>query len=136
MKDYDKIKELYNTSFPKQEKMSKFLIWLMSFFGILKKTAYYDGNVFSGFVYVIEKKRLLYVLYLAVNNEIRGRGYGSQIINSVIEKYKDKTVFLIEEAKDKNADNLLQREKRISFYEKMEFMKQIVSPKIMALDMR
>ena len=57
-------------------------------------TAYYDGEDFIGFTIVYPRKQFNWFWYFAVCEEIRGKGYGQQILTQLIEKYKGKTCVL------------------------------------------
>lgn len=118
MKDYKKIVSIYKTSFPKVE---QFPIWILRMLSHLKNVnafAFYDENELCGFSYFLVNDETVFILYLAVNSEIRSKGYGSQILSWIKNKYKDKTIFLDVEKVDKCADNYNQRVNRIKFYEK------------------
>lgn len=118
MKDYKKIVSIYKTSFPKVE---QFPIWILRMLSHLKNVnsfAFYDEEKLCGFSYFLVNDETIFILYLAVNSEIRSKGYGSQILSWIKNKYKEKTIFLDVEKIDKSADNYNQRIKRIEFYEK------------------
>ena len=80
-----KIKQLYETAFPEDEQIP----WedLMRLVGEmpLDFTAYYDGEAFIGFTIVYPRKSFNWFWYFAVNEELRGKGYGQQILTQLIE---------------------------------------------------
>lgn len=80
--------------------------------------AYYDDDSFCGFSYVVENDDLVFILYLAVNDEIRSRGYGSRILEYVKAKAGERPIVLDIEPLDPNAENYEQRKRRLAFYEK------------------
>ena len=84
----EKIKQLYETAFPKDEQIP----WndLMRLVGEmpLDFTAYYDGEEFIGFTIVYPRKSFNWYWYFAVREELRGKGYGQQILTQLIEHYK------------------------------------------------
>ena len=59
---------------------------------------------------------MAFVLYLAVNGEERGKGYGSQILDILKSAYVDKAIVLNIEPIDENAPNAEQRKSRLRFY--------------------
>ena len=118
MKDYKKIVSIYKTSFPKAERFPIWILRLLSHLKTVNSFAFYDKDKLCGFSYFLVNEETVFILFLAVNNEIRSKGYGSQILSWIKNKYKDKTIFLDVEKIDKSADNYNQRVKRIEFYEK------------------
>ena len=84
----EKIKQLYETAFPEDEQIP----WddLMRLVGEmpLDFTAYYDGEAFIGFTIVYPRKSFNWFWYFAVREELRGKGYGQQILTQLIERYK------------------------------------------------
>ena len=84
----EKIKQLYETAFPEDEQIP----WddLMRLIGEmpLDFTAYYDGQSFIGFTIVYPRKSFNWFWYFAVSGELRGKGYGQQILTQLIERYK------------------------------------------------
>ncbi len=117
--DYPKVFELYNKSFPKHEKKP---LWL------LKKNLGKNYDLFvvkeedlvAGFMIAVPVKDSNVVMfdYLAVNTDLRSKGYGTFILNEAVKYYDGKKVFLACETLDDNADNSEQRRKRYSFYER------------------
>lgn len=59
--------------------------------------------------------KYVFVLYLAVNDRIRSKGYGTKILDW-LKQNTEKIIVLNVEAINSSAKNALQREKRISFY--------------------
>lgn len=122
---YSKVKAIYKEAFPKKERFP------FAFFenrASNKKADFYSywiEDVLVGFTYVLKNEKYVYVFYLAVKNEERGNGYGSEILNLIKEKYKDKVISLAIEPPDINAKNCSQRIKRKSFYQRNGFASQI-----------
>ena len=83
-----------------------------------------DNNEFVGLVYTISVKKLTYVFFLAVKEELRGKGYGTKILDKIKKVSSDKTVILmIEDTQKEDCDNLKERLERLKFYEKNGFSK-------------
>ena len=80
----EKIKQLYETAFPEDEQIPwddlMRLIWEIP----LDFTAYYDGEDFIGFTIVYPRKSFNWFWYFAVREELRGKGYGQQILTQLI----------------------------------------------------
>ena len=112
----EKIKQLYETAFPEDEQIPwddlMRLIWEMP----LDFTAYYDGEDFIGFTIVYPRKSFNWFWYFAVRDELRGKGYGQQILTQLIERYKEQPFVLDMESTTQVCDNLEERRKRQAFY--------------------
>ncbi len=112
----EKIKQLYETAFPEDEQIP----WddLMRLVGEmpLDFTAYFDGEAFIGFTIVYPRKSFNWFWYFAVSKELRGKGYGQQILTQLIERYEGQPFVLDMESTTQICDNLEERRKRQAFY--------------------
>ncbi len=114
--DIGTIKELFNSAFPEAERIP---IWFL-----LRKArkegidflACCDQGSFVGMMYLITRKDLTFILYLAVGSGMRSKGYGSRMLEQVKAMYPHHRVILNIEAPDDSADNRVQRVKRRDFY--------------------
>ena len=79
-------------------------------------SAYYDGEDFIGFTIVYPRKSFNWFWYFAVREELRGKGYGQQILTQLIERYKEQPFVLDMESTTQVCDNLEERRKRQAFY--------------------
>ena len=112
----EQIKQLYETAFPEDEQIPwKDLMRLVEEMP-LDFTAYYDGENFIGFTIVYPRKSFNWYWYFAVREELRGKGYGQQILSQLIERYKGQTCVLDMESPTQVCDNLIQRQRRHNFY--------------------
>jgi len=119
--DKGKIIKLYHTAFPKEERLPW---WLLRFWPSLKRsdlTAYYDGATFCGFTFTATEGKILYVMFLAVDSEIRGQGYGCAILKYLKQTNPGKTILLNVELLDETAPNNSERIRRMAFYRKNGF---------------
>lgn len=123
LKDYKEISEFMQRVFPKEEFMS---MWMLNLLSKLKKfnfSAFYDEDLFVGILFTIDLKDTLFVFYIAVNDKIHSKGYGSKLLQLLFDKYPKKSVSLFIETMDnKTADNYEQRIKRLAFYERNGFI--------------
>ena len=114
--EFNKITHLLKSAFPKKEQTPMFLLLL----GALREgthfTAFYAENKFAGLLYTIENDRYYFILYLAVNPEMRSCGIGGEILEYAYAQAGDKIIVLNVEPLDSAADNHEQRERRIAFY--------------------
>ncbi|MDO4623412.1 MAG: GNAT family N-acetyltransferase [Eubacteriales bacterium] len=121
LENYDTVKALYDRAFPVSEKFPYWIIRLMSLRKGFEYTAYFDDGLFCGLSYVISNDSDAFILYLAVNDKIRSKGYGTAILENIKEKHPGKQIVLNVEPLDNHADNQVQRQKRIKFYENNNF---------------
>ena len=118
MADYEDILEIYKSSFPKVERFPIWLLRIMSHLNGINSVAFRDGDILCGFSYFLVNEETVFILFLAVNDKIRSRGYGSQIISWIKNTYPNRDIFLDAEKPDENAENNSQRVKRIKFYQR------------------
>ena len=88
--------------------------------GALRKsthfTAFYNADKFAGLLYTMENDRYCFILYLAVNPQMRSGGIGGAILDYAYAHAGDKIIVLNVEPLDSATDNHEQRERRIAFY--------------------
>ncbi len=122
LENYKEICQFMKRVFPKEELMPIWIIKLLTLKKNYEFKVYYDNDLFVGILFTIESDDTLFVFYIAVNDEIHSKGYGSKLLNVLFDKYPDKPITLfIETMDDKNAKNYEQRIKRLSFYERNGF---------------
>lgn len=81
-----------------------------------------DKGEFVGFVYLINGKKAMFVLYLAMDERQHSKGYGSRILTLIEQQKAGKTiVFNVETADNTQANNHAQRLKPQAFYLKNSF---------------
>lgn len=119
--EYWLVKQLYYRAFPSYEQES----WLRLMGKRLSRradfTAFYDGSQLVGFTYLIHHQDVHYLLYLAVNDQVRSQGYGSRILQATCCRYPGETVVLDIEQLDPQAANNHQRQRRLHFYRQNGF---------------
>lgn len=115
------IKRLYRTAFPKEERAPLFFLYRRARQGIADFCAVLDGEKFVGLTYAAGTETVVTLMFLAIEDGERGRGYGSRILKAVREKYRGRRLFLNIEPLDTAADNYEQRVKRKAFYERNGF---------------
>ena len=113
---FGEITQLLKSAFPKKEQTSVILLLL----GTLRKsthfTAFYDSDKFVGLLYTMENDEYYFILYLAVNQNIRSKGIGGEVLNYAYAQAGNKIIVLNVEPLDSAADNHEQRKRRIAFY--------------------
>lgn len=119
--EYQEIKSLMKRSFPKNELYPTWFLMLISKIKKVDFLAYYDKEEFIGCTYLIKSEKVIYVMYIAINDKLYSNGYGSKILQDIIKINKNKTVVLDIEPIDEESNNKEQREKRYRFYLKNGF---------------
>lgn len=111
-----KVERLYLESFPKEE---RFPFWILEECSKEDNSMLYaivDNDTFVGMCYLVNCGNAYYLMYIAVEQELRDKGYGSKILNDLKNKYN--SLFLsIEYNKDEISI------KRKQFYLRNEFYK-------------
>jgi len=120
-KDILAVKDLYKSSFPKEEQAPMFFLLQRAKKGYIEFNAYYDNETLVGITYLISYRHIRYVLYIATAATERSKGYGSQILDHIKAAYPDDRIILNIEIEDESANNNEQRKKRKLFYIKNGF---------------
>lgn len=116
--DNEELRQLYETAFPAEEQIPyDDLIHLLDAMDI-DYTAYCDGEMLVGFTMVLRLPKYNWGWYFAVRDELRGKGYGQEILSAVLEKYRNELPFVIdiESPYQPDAPNPEQRRRRHAFY--------------------
>ncbi|CAK1228787.1 GNAT family N-acetyltransferase [Fructobacillus evanidus] len=87
----------------------------------IKMVVLVNGEQNVGIAYFVDLKEKAFVLYLAVDQSIRGQGIGGKILSALKERYP-KGIILESESTLEDADNQQQREARYHFYLKNGFI--------------
>ena len=114
----EQLRRLYERAFPVGEQIPyDDLIHLLDVMDI-DYTAYYDGEMFVGLMMVLRLPRYNWGWYFAVREELRGKGYGQQILSIVLDNYRNTAPFIldIESPFQTDAPNTEQRHRRYAFY--------------------
>lgn len=115
-KDYRQIKRLFISAFPKEERPPFYALKRKLKTGEAKMCVAKDNGNFIGFIHLVCFKDLIYLFFFAIQDEFRGKGYGSKVIKTLIAQNPDKRIFLAREPLDDTADNNAQRISRRQFY--------------------
>ncbi len=112
----EELRRLYETAFPKEEQIPyedlKRLMTVMP----LDFKAWYEDDTFIGFTMVYRRPERSWFWYFAVQDELRGRGYGEQILQQIKEMYSHQSLILDIESPTQDSPNKEQRIKRHAFY--------------------
>ena len=111
------IHSLYESSFPADEKVPYFILKQKAKKDISDIIGIYDHEEFIGFVILVFDKDIVFLWYLAIQEDKRNKGYGSFILQVLKNKYSDKRIILnVEEVKTEK------QLKRKQFYIKNGFL--------------
>ena len=112
------LRQLYGTAFPVEEQIPyDDLIYLMGQLDI-DYMAYYEGEMLVGLTMVLHLPKYNWGWYFAVQEQLRGHGYGQEILAALLGSYRDKRPFIIDIESPLQADapNPEQRQRRHAFY--------------------
>lgn len=117
-KDVEAVKALYKSAFPKNERANfdSMLNYSETDDESFEILTVYDGELFVGFVVVLNSGDISHLLFFAVDEKLRSKGYGSEILKSVHNSKPDRRFIADVEKPDAKCNNNEQREKRIRFY--------------------
>lgn len=119
--DKTAVKRLYHSAFPKEEQMPW---WLLRMFSLRKDmgiTAFYDEDRFCGMTVSVGVEEYLFILFFAVAEDCRGKGYGSEILSLLKRENPQRPIVLNVEPLDDAAENAAQRVSRMRFYNRNGF---------------
>ena len=92
------IKLLYETAFPEGEQIPWEDLMRLVEEMPLEFTAFYDEDEFIGFTIIYLRTSYDWFWYFAVREDLRGKGFGQQILSLLIERQKGRTCVLDMEA--------------------------------------
>ena len=78
---------------------------------------------FAGFAVVLYTDKVAHLVYFAIEPEMQGEGFGSQVLQLLINYYYNKPLVADVENDDGDYDNLEERTSRINFYLRNGFQK-------------
>ena len=115
-RDIDAVKRLIESSFPPEERVSPDFV--LNFNDErLEFLLFYDGDLFCGLACLFNGAQDISLLcWLAVEDNLRGKGYGGKILQYVREEKSGRRIFADIERVDVPAENTQQRLKRKNFY--------------------
>ena len=112
------IYRLYQKAFPASEKKPFSMILKMHRKGASDVWRFTRDGKFAGLIITINADNHILLDYLAVDEEQRGTGIGTEILGLMRHQYSGKGVFLEIESVYEECDNLSERLRRKHFYEK------------------
>ena len=86
---------LMRTAFPPNEQIPMWLLRVLAFRKNVNFRAFYDDDQFCGVLYTAEDNKYIFVLYLAVDDRIRSKGYGTKILDWLKQNTEKEFLFII-----------------------------------------
>ena len=114
-KNLAEIRELYERAFPKNERRP-FMELLSVPESPAETVALYDGEQFCGFAVFLNGVGISHIIYLAIEENLRNRGYSSSALQLLHEYKSGRRIMVDIELEKQNAKNNEQRRKRKQFY--------------------
>ena len=93
--EYKDVCYLMRTVFPQNEQIPMWLLRVLAFRKNVDFRAFYDDDQFCGVLYTVEDNKYIFVLYLAVNDRIRSKGYGTKILDWLKQNTEKEFLFII-----------------------------------------
>lgn len=113
--DLKKAKALYYHAFPKNERRP-FPELIDHRLGDTEAFCFYDADLFVGMAAVMNSPDITHIVYLAIDDSLRGQGYGSQALTCLHQFYAGKKIMVDIELADGTSENEQQRIARKRFY--------------------
>lgn len=113
-------KELYHSAFPKEERLPWWILRLNARRNGIDLTGWAEGEKLCGFTDSVTVDGMHFLLFFAIAEDLRGKGYGSRILSQLRKMYP--TVVLNVELLDPAAENYPQRARRFAFYQRNGFV--------------
>ena len=110
-----KAKALYYRAFPKNERRS-FPELVENRLGSTEVFCFYDEDTFVGIACLLNSPTISRIIYLAVDESLRGCGYGTKALELLHQSKSEKKFMVDIEIADERAENAEQRKKRKKFY--------------------
>ncbi len=109
-------KSIYYEAFPKEERMPFWMMVGMSKFWNTQFLSFYDNDRLCGFVYMASNKKLAFIMFFAVDKELRSKGYGSKILDKIQKMNPKKKLIITIERCDVDSADIELRKRRKNFY--------------------
>ena len=110
------VKRIYFESFPKSERMPFPLMVAMSKLWNTDFLGFYEEDTLCGFIYLAHNRKIVFVMFFAVDAALRSKGFGSAILQKIQKKYPTKKIIISIEPCDETAPDIEIRKKRKAFY--------------------
>lgn len=120
-KDLHIIEDLYIKSFPENER-SPFHLLLDDKNKCSEIFAFYDKDIFCGFISLLTYKDISHIIYFAIDKSKRNKGYGSNLLRLLKDLKPNHKIIADIEYPNEKCKNKTERIKRKQFYINNNFM--------------
>ncbi len=110
------IKDIYFSSFEKKDRMPFFMMIGMSLLWNTEFYAFYDEDILCGFIYMATIHRMSFVMFFAVDEKLRSKGYGSRILEKTQMLHPNNKIIITIEPCDEETEDVSLRIRRKNFY--------------------
>lgn len=110
------IKEIYLSSFLKEDRMPFLLMCMLSYLWNTEFLSFYDEDTLCGFVYMATIRKVTFVMFFAVDKKLRSKGYGSYILNKVQSLHPNNKILVSIEPCHNDTEDIEQKLRRKKFY--------------------
>lgn len=114
--EIQKFKDLYFNAFPQEERVPFDFLQNKIKYGNSKLLTVYDDSTFVGLLVLVFHKDMVFLWYLAIDGKLRGKGYGTKVLQIVEQKHPGCRLVLNIDEVDPKFDDFAQRQKRHEFY--------------------
>lgn len=114
-KELVQIEKLYQNAFPDNERKPLASL-IQDTSGSSEVISFFDEGLFCGFACLLTQQDITHIIYFAIEDKIRGKGYGSAALTAVSEMRPVNRIIVDIESVNKHALNNDQRRKRKTFY--------------------
>lgn len=115
--DLDKVQKLYVKAFPENER-GPLVLLLDDSSNCSEIFAFYDNGIFCGFISLLTNDDISHILYFAIDELLRGKGYGTEALRLLKQIKPQNRIIADIEVTTSVAPNNAQRNKRKQFYYK------------------
>lgn len=113
--EYGRIVALYERAFPANERRPLDPL-LDDPTGCADFAAFYENEKFVGFACFLSWEDMTHILYIAMEEESRGCGFGTEALGMIRRRYPGRRIMADLEAEAESAENNDQRRRRRQFY--------------------
>ncbi len=121
MDGFEQVRSLQKEAFPPNESYDMDHILTLAESEHIEYMSFWEDEVLCGVLFYNVGKTMVYLFYLAVNRELRSKGYGRKLLAWLKKNYPDKSIAGNIEPTGFHADNEEQRVRRLAFYERNGF---------------
>lgn len=124
MPNFEKVVALQRSAFPPEEQYPIEQLLKLAKKPNIEYLSFWTENELCGIMLFCSGKSMAYLFYLAVNSDLRSRGYGAKMLEWLKEHLDGKTIVLNMERVGFDAANEGQRVRRWHFYERLGYIRQ------------